>query len=366
MLSTTARALCILGCFLSLGNLATAGNGWAPWGGKPIFVQAGQSIQAAISSAKPASKIIVKPGTYAEQLLITQSGLTLIGIPGATLVPPETPVPNLCTDLAGQGTDQAGICVAGTDVVLADFVAEHKKVDSVGTRVKDVTIAGFTIKGFSGENIALVAAENAKVFGNEIQNGGQYGILSDGCINSHISGNHVSTAPFGYISICVDDVSGAVVTENKIDGSTFVGLCVQTDGAEISGNTVKHTCNGAFIDPLIKNARVHDNHFSDSDPACNSAADNPVGVYGVIAAGSIGAHITGNTIERISSGGQETPFAAGIAVVDWPEPPALATDTLVEGNVLKENDFDILLFTNGTGNVVQGNTCSTSVPPGLC
>ncbi|KPI37708.1 uncharacterized protein AB675_193 [Cyphellophora attinorum] len=351
---------------LALAENAAAGKAWGPWGGKPMFVSAGQSIQSAITSAQPGAKIIVKPGTYAEQLLITQSGLSLIGLPGATLVPPTTPSPNVCTNVGGTENDQAGICVAGKDVVFADAVAEHKKVSTVGQRVKDVTISGFTIKGFSGENIALVGAESTKVLGNTLIDGGRYGVLSDGCIDSLIYGNTVTKSPpLGFISICVDDVSGAKVQDNQVDG-TYVGLCTQTSGADVSGNTVKNTCQAVFIDPDIAGAKVHDNHLSDSNPACNKAEDNPVGNYGVIAAGSIGAVIKDNTVERISSGGQTNPFAAGIAIIDWPAPPTLASDNVVEGNVLSENDFDVLLFTNGTGNVVQDNECSTSAPPGLC
>lgn len=361
-LTTTLLAL------YALPPSVSARGDWTSWGGgKPVLVKAGQSIQAAISSARPGAKIIVSAGTYSEQLLITQNGIKLIGLPGATLTPPATPIPNICSGLSG-GADEAGICISGTDVVLLDFIAEHRRVSTVGTRVQDVSVSGFTIKGFTGENIAIVGAQNTKITGNTLLDGGSYGCLSDGSIDSTISGNVVSrSGELGFISICVDDVSGARVSKNKVD-NTFVGLCVQTSGADIGYNDVSKTCNGAFIDPNIADAKVHDNHFYDSNVVCNNATINPVGVYGVIAAGSVGANIKNNHIEGISSGGLQAPFAAGIAVVDDPTktPPVLARDTKVKGNVLGGNDVDILLFSNGTGNVVQGNTCGVSVPPGLC
>lgn len=157
----TTSALPALVCVLSLASTAYAGKAWGSWGGRPVFVKAGQSIQAAIASAQPGTKIIVTPGQYAEQLLITQDGLTLVGLPGAVLVPPPAPVPNFCTDLSGKG-DQAGICITGSNVVLLPYVAEHKKVQSVGKRIKGVSVTGFTVKGFSGENIAVVGGENTK------------------------------------------------------------------------------------------------------------------------------------------------------------------------------------------------------------
>lgn len=68
---------------------------------KTIYVKPTQSIQAAIDRADRGDKIVVYPGTYNEQLLITKDDITLIGKPGAILEPPETYVENPCYRLAG-------------------------------------------------------------------------------------------------------------------------------------------------------------------------------------------------------------------------------------------------------------------------
>jgi hypothetical protein len=359
---------------LSLAALAIAGNPWSDnHGGRPIYVKAGGSIQAAISSAPPKAKIIISPGTYSEQLLITpaQSGLTLVGLAGATLVPPASYGNNICTGLAGPTTTgdqtQVGICVAGDGLALDTFVAEHRKVLSVKTRVAGITITGLTINGFSGPNIALVGAVNAKVTSTNLINGGYYGCLSDGSIGSTISNNVLrSEGELRFISICVDDISGAKVTNNNLDG-TYIGLCIQTPGAVLTGNTITNTCIGAYVDPGVKGAQLKGNSVSTTSPMCNFA-DNPIGVAGIFVSGAIGTTVTRNVVQGITAYGGKFPLDVGIGVADddTQTPVAVASNNVVKGNTLKHNDLDLLLYSNGTGNVFAGNQCATSFPAGFC
>lgn len=360
---------------LALTPLISAGSSWEDQhGGRPIYVQSGQSIQDAITSAPAYSKIIVSPGSYAENLLIgpSQSGLTLIGLTGATIVPPTRFTTNICTALAGpdmNGADtQAGICVAGTDIELADFVTEHSKVLSVGTRVADVTITGFIVSGFTGPNIALVGASNGVVTQNTLLNGGAYGCLSAGSLDSSVTSNTVtSEGTLRSIGVCADNPSGALVSGNTIDGY-FDALCVQTPGSVFSGNTVTNVCVGAYVDPGVEGATVEGNTIGPASDMC-IGPDNPIGAFGIIVAGGLDTHVSGNTVHGMSAyGGTLVAMAAvaGIAVVDFPDPLAVASGNVVKGNVLKDNDLDLLLYSNGTDNVFTGNTCASSVPDGLC
>jgi len=47
------------------------------------------------------------------------------------------------------------------------------------------------------------------------------------------------------------------------------------------------------------------------------------------------------------------------------EGTAVASGNVVTQNVLRDNDLDLAVPTVGTGNVFSGNSCTTSVPPGL-
>ena len=233
------------------------------------IVRPGQSIQAAIDAARPGDRIVVRPGTYAEQLTVATNGLRLDGT-GAVLVPPPVKETNLCTGLAGAGT-QAGICVTGRDVVLAPFVAEHRRVLSVGQRVEDVSITGFAVRGFSGPNIALVGARDGRVDHNLLVDGDAYGVISAGSEGTRITGNIVwGGSALRFIGICVDDVAPALVARNLVS-EYDVGLCIQTQGADIRDNVARRTCIGIYIEPGI-GARIRRNHVSTTNPECAEQA----------------------------------------------------------------------------------------------
>lgn len=363
-LSTRMRGLGLIlpYCILLLGLPGPAtGSG----GGNPIYVSKGQSIQSAIASAPPGSQIVVAAGTYAEQLTIKTDGITLVG-KGAILTPPASPTQNECTGLAGPDTN-AGICSVGSHVALADFVVEHRKVISVGTRVKNVAVTGFDVRGFSGPSITVVGGENVAITGNHLFDGAQYGALSVGSLGSIVEGNAVdSTGDLKFIGICVDDNlgGGPNVHKNTIQGYV-VGLCIQTNRAQITTNDVTNCCIGVNIDPNIVGAQLTGNHFGAADPRCAQGPD--AGAYGILITGAVNSVVKGNVVEGLTvAGGSPNATSAGIAVLDdiFTDSGALANGNVVTQNVLRNNDLDLLVFTNGTGNVVQGNVCKT--PPELC
>lgn len=349
-------------CVLFLGISAPASAD-----GGPIYVQNGSSIQSAIASAPAGSQIVVAAGTYAEQLVIPTDGIILVG-QGAILTPPDSLTQNNCTGLAGNETD-AGICIVGSQVVLEDFVVDHRKVASVGTRVKGVAVTGFEVSGFSGLNIAVVGGENVSIIGNHLSDGAQYGVLSVGSLGSTIESNAIdSTGDLGYIAICMDDDLGGGVTaqQNTISGY-YIGICIQTDHAQVMDNSVFGCCYGAFVDPNVDGAQVIANRVGPVDSRC-AEGDDPQGAWGIIAGGSVNSLIQGNIIEGITVNGASNADAAGIAIVDdtFSGTGALAMDNLVAENFLMNNDRDLLLYSNGTGNVFVKNECSTSTPAGLC
>ena len=340
----------VLVCFVStLIALPASAHG-------PVHVKPGQSIQAAIDAAKPGDKIIVEAGTYAEQLSIQKDGIALVG-KGAVLVPPATLQQNECSGLAGPDTD-AGICVSGSGIVLAPFKQEHRKVLSVAQPVKHVSISGFQVRGFSGENIALVGAADSQITGNWLYDGVQYGALTAGCTNAIVSNNAViSTTEILAIGICTDNFAGSQVLNNHVSGY-FVGLCIQTSGSDIRNNDVSDCCVDAFIDPGVKGATVQQNRFSAFSPKCNAT----LGGGGIIIDGAIDSDVRYNLIEGQLAGGN----AAGVLVLDdfTTDPVSIAQGNVVDYNTLTDNDFDIFDNSTGAGNVFVDNSCST--PKELC
>ncbi|KAM0720193.1 hypothetical protein Q7P37_004329 [Cladosporium fusiforme] len=333
---------------------------------KTIYVRKNEIISDVIRKAPSGSRIVVTPGVYKQSVTINKDGITLVGT-GVTLQPPDEFETNPCTGFAGPLPDnsqtQAGICVAGSDIRADAFVAEHQKVRSVGRPVKDVTVTGFTVEGFVGFNILVVGGQNTKVYGNTVRNNPVYGILTAGSKDTEISGNVVTItsteSPFNFVGICMDNLSKVKVTKNKIS-NYFIGLCVQTNGAEVEENEVSSTCYGAFLDPFVKDVRLRKNHFYHANEACTGFP-----IAGIILDGSINARVENNLVEDWNNGDPKT---AGIAVVDDPcnDPnapslscivngggTAVAKGNLVKGNKLRGNDLDIRVDTQGRGNVVE-------------
>ncbi|KAK3638698.1 hypothetical protein LTR56_006705 [Elasticomyces elasticus] len=348
-----------------------------------VYVRSDQSIQAAIHNASPGTEIVIESGTYAEQLTINKDGLTLTGRPGATIIPPATFINNICTGLAGNTTDaagtatntplQAGICIHGSHIQLADFVTEHKKVISVGRTVESVSISGLTISNFTGINIAAVGTRNTRIHNNIVHDGGAYGILSAGSYNTVISGNEVSHSTLGTIGVCSDNFHGARVLDNEVS-SYFVGLCIQTSDSEIADNHVHENCIGVFVDPRTDGAKIRNNHIGPTNEICRSIPIPSDVIRGIVVDGATNTLVRENIVEGQHSNGSAT----GIQVIDDPcnqgglacsldtTKPAIASGNLVVGNVLGGNDVDLGLASIGSGNTFRRNECRSSNPEGLC
>ncbi|KAH7384522.1 pectin lyase fold/virulence factor [Pyrenochaeta sp. MPI-SDFR-AT-0127] len=328
-----------------------------------------QSIQEAINKARPGDIITVEEGTYKEQLTIKKSGITLIG-KKAVLVPPSKFEKNICSGLnenfVGEKTE-AGICIQGKGIELEKFAREHRKFKSAREYIKDVTVTGFEVRGFSGENIAVVAGKDIKVTKNKLVDGAQYGFLTVGSKNTLAAGNIIESAtpPFlNFIAMCMDDQSNAKFKENNISGY-YIALCTQTQGGEVIKNTVKNCCIGPFVDPGIKGARVIGNTITNRNPACpTSKTENgggPAGA-GIILSGASNTVVKDNTIEYISFGEAfnitSGDVGLGIFVNDDPVTGAKAKGNVVKNNKLQFNDFDIFNNATSTDNVIANNRCA--------
>ncbi|KAL6709025.1 hypothetical protein ACN47E_002152 [Coniothyrium glycines] len=322
-----------------------------------------QSIQAAIDSAKSGDTITVEKGTYKEQLTIKTSGITLIG-KDAVLQPPSTFTANLCSGLnrgfANESTE-AGICIHGADIVLADFVAEHRKVISVGKYISNVVVRGFTVQGFSGENIAVVGGKDVKITRNTLSDGPQYGFLTVGSKNTLAEGNTVGAATGGFIAICMDDEKGAKNIGNNVSGY-YIAMCTQTNGALVKDNTVKNTCIGVFVDPNIDGAKIIGNTITDRGVGCPSPPSPQSAGAGIIVWGAKNTLVEGNTVKNIKNSGT----GVGILVSDDPIGGAKATGNVVKKNKLEGNDVDIYTDAKALDTVFVRNKCQSSAPGDYC
>jgi parallel beta-helix repeat protein len=324
---------------------------------KDIKVKPGQKIQDVIDGASPGDHITVPKGIYYEQLTITKK-LQLLGQNGAVIMPPapEATVTNLCSGLAGPGT-QAGICISGSGIEFSTepFDGEHVKVNKVLTPVEDVLVKGFEVKGFDGLNIAVLGAKNAEVRENVVSDGTHYGILTVGSTSSLITRNTVGSSTLGptlAIGICMDDKSDVSVTQNVISGY-WIGLCVQTNKADVGHNKVSECCVGAYIDPFVDGAHVtHNQIIGSTNPNC-------VAIFllaGIVVDGALNADIQHNDISGVTDGkNPDVPYLPpGIFVFNFSG--FNASGNTIDFNNLSNNDMNIIYFTGGT-NEIKHNTC---------
>jgi hypothetical protein len=157
----------------------------------------------------------------------------------------------------------------------------------------------------------------------------------------------------------MDDKNAVSVHNNEIS-NYFVGLCIQTNGADVYENQAIDTCIGAYVDPNVDGAKVHDNEISGTGANCK---DNPIfggDIFGIVMSGAINTVVKGNNIH------DKLELGYGIAIMDDAS-GAIASGNLIEKNTATGSGIDIHVETTGTNNVVKkNNVCVSSFPSGLC
>jgi parallel beta-helix repeat protein len=155
-------------------------------GAQSSVVGPGESIQKAIDSADPGDTIVVR-GVHREDVVIRKDGIKLRGEDAVIEAPPRAKADSPCSKAFGLNA----ICVLG------DFNPETGKL--TGQRVSDVSVSGFTIRGFkiggkgdsSAFMIDLTAARNATVVGNRIIGNVAGGIVASGSVDTTVAKNHL-------------------------------------------------------------------------------------------------------------------------------------------------------------------------------
>src|ERR671917_518965 len=123
----------------ALTLLLASGVAWAMGigsaGAQRSVVGPGESIQKAVNAAHPGDTIVVR-GVHREDVVIRKDGIKLRGEDAVIEAPARAKADSPCSRAVGPGA----ICVFG------DFNFETGKLE--GPRVSDVSVSGFTIRGF--------------------------------------------------------------------------------------------------------------------------------------------------------------------------------------------------------------------------
>ncbi|MGO4748444.1 nitrous oxide reductase family maturation protein NosD [Streptomyces sp. 2MCAF27] len=319
-------------------------------------VKPGESIQAAVKAAKPGDTILVKAGTYRENVLITTSNLTLSGEGKKTVIkPPEKPSANDC------GKAETGICVTGT--------AEQPLTD---VRIRSLKVTGFAKNGIWGKHTDRMDVRQVTAAQN-----GQQGIGQEkstrGTFRTNTSKDNGQSGIF--LANTVDeegaaiDTKGAVVRDNRLTGNR-VGVGIRRLRVlTVQGNTLTGNCGGVFVvgdegTPRAGDLSVINNKVYENNKYCppNPRLDFIQGT-GILLTGVEDTRVTGNAV-RDNMGA--SPMSGGIVLFPSVVGTKNARNT-IKDNVLANNlPADLADRDAGPGNTFEGNTCTVSEPVGKC
>ncbi|GAA0974262.1 hypothetical protein GCM10009555_030290 [Acrocarpospora macrocephala] len=267
-------------------------------------VQPGESLQTALDEAGPGATILLAAGTYPGSAWIRHDGVTLHG-EGAVLVPGP-----------GVRADIPKLHDASEDVVSG--VVAHG--------VRDLTVTGLTVRGFSGaglyaHSVTGLAVRDATVVDNAVwgvyvrettgcevlrcrASGSQYaGVAVSFCARGGalIEGNETFANAFG---VFVDNSSGVRVLRNTSHGNAI--------GLMLLNQTYKGEPDGGVRDCLIAGNDVYGNDLAagGEDPGSLGAAGPPISGVGIALIGTERISVVDNHIHDNHPSGESVMGAA--------------------------------------------------------
>ncbi|GAA0440233.1 hypothetical protein Acor_12990 [Acrocarpospora corrugata] len=252
-------------------------------------VRPGESIQDALDEAGPGATILLAPGTYPGSVWIRHDGVTLHG-EGAVLVPGP-----------GVRADMPKLHDASEDVVSG--VVAHG--------VRDLTVTGLSVRGFSGagvyaHSVTGLAVRDVTVVDNAVwgvyvrestgcevvscrASGSQYaGVAVSFCAGAAlIEGNETFANAFG---VFVDNSSGVRVLRNTSHGNAI--------GLMLLNQTYDGEPDGGVRDCLVAGNDVHGNDLAagGDDPGSLGAAGPPISGVGIALIGTERVSVVDNHI----------------------------------------------------------------------
>jgi parallel beta-helix repeat protein len=267
----------------------------------------GESIQKAINAADPGDTIVVR-GVHREDVVIRKNGIKLRGDDAVIEVPARAKADSPCSKAIGP----VAICVLG------DFNLETGEI--TGQRVSDVSVSGFTFRGFTDTfMMGGFAARNATVEGNRITGNVATGIAFEKSVNTTIAKNHLIGNPepadvdtFGILvasssrtkivnnvvrsyayGVDFDESTNTTIAGNDFIGNSFTGISVfDSPGTKILSNNMirSGTLGTLMFGPKLANAKVVGNNIS----------GKASGIY--VADTKGGGSFAGNTIRNNCAG----------------------------------------------------------------
>lgn len=252
-----------------------------------IFVQSGESIQAAVNSAVSGDVIIVKPGNYIENINVTVHNLVIkseSGNPTNTIIMAKDPALDVFS-------------IESNKVTISGFKIMEAKKDHAGVymyKCKNCTVENSRLLN-NTVGVYLKNSDYNLILDNLIGKGDK-GIVTQQSNYNTISGNRASKNRYGFY---VPNSEGNVISNNTLSENKDYGIVLSTgvsntlsennasdngrgiylgnsDNNKISGNTItSNEVFGLFICPKSDKNSVLNNYFNNTVNAVpNNGTDN--------------------------------------------------------------------------------------------
>src|SRR5215217_1757139 len=298
----------------------------------------GESIQKAINAAHPGDTIIVR-GVHKEDVIIRKNGIKLRGDDAVIEAPTRTKADSPCSKAFGP----TAICVLGGLNLQTDEIT--------GPRVSDVSVSGFTIRGFKATGIDVEAARDATV--TKIRAvGNKNGMGTALSVGTKFLSNVVRDS--GKDAIGLEQARDVTISGNDVEGNSNSGIFIgEGTNATISSNDLTDNNLGMLVVKSTGTKILSNNDITDStsvgtvifDSTGTKILSNDISRSGDVGISIFGperanndAKVVGNNI----SGG-----AAGIYVAD-------AHRGFFAGNTIHDNCAGMFFEANGSKEPVSG------------
>lgn len=320
------------------------------------------TIQQAVDNAHAGDTIVVRDGTYTENVKVNTSYLTIQAQHGpascivqaanfsehifgitADYVTVRGFAMNGVRELVG---NKSGIYGAGVDLTnsssntITDNIFSNSRDKSISlVSSTNNTISRNTISNsWGGHGIYLNSSTNNTITGNTISNikGGADGIYLYFSTNNTISSNTISKIEDTGSSIKVLFSTNNAITSNAINNTGGISLGASSNNTIIS-NTISYNTNG------INLYRTHISWGSSQRSSSNTITGNTIShsrLNGILMSFSTNNTITHNTISN-------NPF--GIKLEG-------STNNAIADNTVSDNRYDGILLSSSDSNSITGNT----------
>lgn len=325
-----------------------------------LVVGPGQSIQAAVDRAHSGDVIVVKPGTYRENVLIAKDGITLQGSgashKGSVILPPSGKPRNLCGQLG------SGICVFG------NF---NFRTGEIKSYAYNAHISGFMINNFGLFGVVTFAANGTEMTHISANGNGEYGLTSFASKNSLFAYNRATGS--GEAGIYVGDAPEANtrVANNDVSGNALGIFVRHAHYVHIASNRAHGNCQGILV--LDEGQRGGAGHveirFNDvlrNNKVCAPTDEAPpLSGGGILLLGATHTVVAQNVVK--DNRGHELNSGGIVLISAAPFGGANVHDANIRNNQAWRNSpASIRWDGRGLRNIFVDNHCATSIPARIC